>query len=89
MKNLDNIFHILTDFDTVTDLAAINVYDKQEEECASFALGFGASDDYSGDEMEALSDKLRAARSYSDIQDILEALPDRYTVSIDNISISE
>lgn len=89
MKNLDNIFHILNDADTVTDLATISVYDNQEGDCASFALGSGASDDYSGDEMEALGDRLRTARSYSDIQKILESMPDRYTVSVENISISE
>ena len=89
MKNLDNIFNILNDADTVLDLATIVIYDKQDGEYASFALGFGASDDYNGDEMETLGDKLHAARGYSDIQDILEALPDRYTVSVDNISISE
>ena len=89
MKNLDNIFHILNDVNTELDLATINVYDEQEGENSSFALGFGASDDYRGDEMEALSDRLSAARSYDDIQEILESLPDRYTVSVDNISISE
>ena len=89
MKNLDNIFNILNDVNTVLDLATIVIYDKQEGNSSKFALGFGASDDYSGDEMEALGDKLRAARSYSDIQDILEALPDRYTVSVENIEISE
>ena len=89
MKNLDNIFRILNDVDTVTDLATIGIYDKQEGDCARFALGFGASDDYSGDEMEALGDRLRAARSYSDIQEILESLPDRYTVFVEKISISE
>ena len=89
MKNLDNIFNILNDVNTVLDLATIVIYDKQEGYDSSFALGFGASDDYSGDEMEALGDKLHAAIGYSDVQDILEALPDRYTVSVDNISISE
>ena len=89
MKNLDKIFHILNDVDTGLDLATIGIYDKQEGDFASFALGFGASDDYSGDEMEALGDRLRAARSYSDIQEILESLPDRYTVFVENISISE
>jgi len=89
MKNLNHIFQILNNADTVTDLATISIYDKQEGDYASFAIGFGASDDYSGDEMEALGDKLRAARSYSDVQKILESLPDRYTVSVENIEISE
>ena len=88
MKNLDNIFHILNDTHTNTDLATISVYDTQEGECAIFALGFGASDDYN-DEMEALGDKLHSARGYNEMQEILESLPDRYTVSVDNISISE
>ena len=89
MKNLDNIFNTLNDVNTVLDLATISVYDKQEGYAASFAIGFGASDDYSGDEMEALGDKIHAANGYSEIQEILESLPDRYTVSLDNISISE
>ena len=89
MKNLDNIFHILNELDTNLDLATIGIYDEQNGEYASFALGFGASGDYSGEEMEALGDKLNAASGYSEMQEILESLPDRYTVSINNISISE
>ena len=89
MKNLDKIFHILNDVDTGLDLATIGIYDKQEGDYASFALGFGASDDYSGDEMEALGDRLRAAKGYNEVQGILESLPDRYTVSVENISVSE
>jgi hypothetical protein len=89
MKNLNNIFDILNNPDTDDNLATICIYDRQAGECARFALGFGASDDYSGDEMDALDDRLRAARDYSDIQKILESLPDRYTVSIENLSISE
>ena len=91
MKNLNNIFNILDNPATDDDLATIFIYDRQSGESARFALGFGASDDYyySGDEMEALADKLDAARNYSDIKEILEPLPDRYTVSIENLSISE
>jgi len=89
MKNLNNMFRILNDIDVDTNLATISIYDEQEGDCASFAIGFGASDDYIGDEMEALGDRLHAASNYSEIQEILETLPDRYTVSIDNISISQ
>ena len=89
MKNLDYIFRILDNSHTVLDMATINVYDTQEGESAIFALGCGASDDYSGDEMEALGDKIRAAHDYSEVQKILEKLPDRYEVSIENISLSE
>ena len=89
MKNLDHIFDILNDLDINLDLATIGIYDKQNGEYASFSLGVRASEDYSGNEMEALGDRLHAARSYSEMQEILEALPDRYTVSAENISISE
>ena len=89
MKNLNHIFNILNDADTILDLATINIYDNDQGESASFALGFGASDDYSGDDMEALGDRLHDASGYSEMQEILESLPDRYTVSVDNISISE
>ena len=87
MKNLDNIFNILNNINTCLDLATICIYDNQEGYCSSFALGFDASDDYRGDEMEALGGRLHAARSYGAIKDILEALPDRYTVSVENIAI--
>ena len=89
MKNLNNMFRILNDIDVDTDLATIGIYDERDGDYASFALGFGANDDYIGDEMEALGDRLHAASDYSEIQEILETLPDRYTVSIDNISISQ
>ena len=87
--NLDNMFTLIDNPEVYTDLAFIRVYDPEAEESASYALGFGASDDVptSGD-LEDLSERLSQAIGFRAIQDILEQTPIRYDISIENVAIS-
>ena len=87
--NLDSMFAIISNPEVYTDMAVIRVYDPESEESASYALGFGASDDVptSGD-LDDLGERLSQATGFGAIQDILEQTPIRYDISIENVAIS-
>ena len=87
--NLDNMFTLIGNPEVYTDMAVIRVYDPEAEESASYALGFGASDDVpTGGDLEDLGERLSQAIGFSAIQDILEQTPIRYDISIENVAIS-
>ena len=88
--NLDNMFTLISNPEVCTDVAVIRVYDPESEESASYAIGFGASDDVptAGGDLEDLGERLSQAIGFSAIQDILEQTPTRYDISIENVTIS-
>lgn len=87
--NLDSMFTIIGNPEVYTDMAVIRVYDPESEESASYALGFGASDDVpTGGDLEDLGERLSQAIGRRAIQEILEQTPIRYDISIENVAIS-
>lgn len=86
--NLDNMFALISNPEVYTDMAVILVHDPENGYLASYALGFGASDDVpTGGALEDLGERLSQAIGFSAIQDILEQTPTRYDISIENVAI--
>ena len=89
--DLTKMFETLNDRDTNTDMARIVVYNTENGEAIYFAIGFGACDDdtCADDKLEQLADNMRDARGNTDIQELLEALPETYSIEIEGVTLTE